>query len=244
MAGDFLAGANYLRRGFGLIMQPDLRRFFIIPTAINIIVFAAIVVTGVYWYDVLLDAMLPDGQGWWVEIARGILWILFATVSLVLLFFTFTVVANLLAAPFNSLLAQNVERLQTGGASVPAPGGRWLAGAASAAASELRKFLYYLIFLILGLILLLVPVVNLGAPIYWVVMGAWMLALEYLAYPMENNGLDFRQVRERLRRRRSLTFGFGASVLLVSLVPVVNVLVMPAAVAGATLMWIDRGSAK
>lgn len=244
MTGDFLAGANYLRRGFGLIMRPGLRRFFIIPAAINLIVFVAVVIAGIYWYEVLLDAMLPDGQAWWVEIARGMLWVLFATVVLVFMFFAFTIVANLLAAPFNGLLAENIERLQTGAALAPPSGGRWLARTATAVASELRKFLYYLKFLIIGLIMLLIPILNLFAPVYWVAMGAWMLAFEYLAYPMENHGYDFRQVRERLRQRRLLSVGFGASVMAASLVPVVNFLVMPAAVAGATLMWIDRGTAE
>jgi CysZ protein len=41
-----------------------------------------------------------------------------------------------------------------------------------------------------------------------------------------------------LRQKRWQSMSFGGSVYLVLLIPVVNILMMPAAVAGATLFWV------
>ena len=104
----------------------------------------------------------------------------------------------------------------------------------------MRKFGYFLAWAVPLLVLFLIPVVNLFAPVVWFIFMSWMLALEYRAYPMENHELNFAQTRLQLRRRRLMGLGFGMAVLLATLLPVVNFLVMPAAVAGATLLWVDN----
>jgi CysZ protein len=46
-----------------------------------------------------------------------------------------------------------------------------------------------------------------------------------------------------LRKKRWQSMSFGGIVYLVLLIPVVNILMMPAAVAGATLFWVrERGA--
>jgi len=82
-----------------------------------------------------------------------------------------------------------------------------------------------------------VPGLNLAAPFLWLAFMAWMLALEYVAYPMANHRLRFGEVRRVLRANRMLGLGFGAATLAATLVPGLNALAMPAAVAGATALW-------
>ena len=82
------------------------------------------------------------------------------------------------------------------------------------------------------------PGINVIAPVLWVLFSAWMLALEYADYPLGQRGLTFREQRRLLRRHWPLTLGFGGMTLLLTLIPVLNFLVMPAAVIGATLMWV------
>jgi len=69
---------------------------------------------------------------------------------------------------------------------------------------------------------------------------AWMLTLEYSDYPMGNHGLGFREMRARLHRKRALGLGFGAATAGLIMVPMVNFILMPSAVAGATAMWVDE----
>jgi CysZ protein len=55
---------------------------------------------------------------------------------------------------------------------------------------------------------------------------------------MGNHGLKFREMRRRLGQQRGLSLGFGASATLLSMIPLVNFILMPSAVAGATAMWV------
>jgi len=72
----------------------------------------------------------------------------------------------------------------------------------------------------------------------------WMLALQYTDYPMGNHGLNFTEERQLLKQNKQLAWGFGAGILLITFVPVLNFLAMPAGVAGATALWVDRLSTK
>lgn len=243
MFADLFLGPRYVLEGFRLIVRPGLRRFFVIPLCINIIVFVALIWLAVTHYATLTEWLLPAEDTWWVLIARKFLWLFFALTAGIVLFFSFSVVANLIAAPFNERLAQRVEEVLGGAGDRP---GKTKPGAVSSVwasfASELKKLVYFVAVLILALILTLLPVINLAAPFVWVAVGCWMLALEYLAYPMENHAMSFAQVRHAARARPALALGFGAGVMAATLVPGVNLAVMPASVAGATAMWLDRWS--
>ena len=84
------------------------------------------------------------------------------------------------------------------------------------------------------LILFLIPGLNLLAPLLWLAFSAWFLALEYADFPMANHGLGFKEQHRRLKQQRLTSLGFGAGATLLTLIPVLNFVAVPAAVAGAT----------
>jgi len=67
-----------------------------------------------------------------------------------------------------------------------------------------------------------------------------MMAIQYCDYPMDNNKVSFRQMKIMLAERRLTSVSFGALVQLGMMIPLVNLIVMPAAVIGATLYWIEE----
>ena len=67
-----------------------------------------------------------------------------------------------------------------------------------------------------------------------------MQALQYVDIPMSNRGLVFKDVKAECAGSRLLSLGFGAGVTVLAAIPVVNLFVMPAAVAGATALYIQR----
>ena len=75
-------------------------------------------------------------------------------------------------------------------------------------------------------------------PILWFLYTAWILAIQYADYPMGNNGLKLREMRKRLKGRRLLSLSFGAATAGLAMVPVLNFIAMPSAVAGATALWV------
>ena len=112
--------------------------------------------------------------------------------------------------------------------------------ALSAWLSELRKLGHAILCIIPVVIVFLIPGLQAIAPLLWFVVAAWLLALEYADYPMGNHGLDVRAQRALLAEQRPLALGFGLAALCMTLVPVVNCIAMPEAVAGATALWIER----
>jgi len=235
-----LTGPGYLLKGFKLLKQPGIRLYAALPVLIGTLVFGLLIWLASHYFGALLQWMLPSGESWWVKLLRGVLWPLFVVSVVLVLYFGFTAVANLLAAPFNGFLAEKVERVLSG--QDPSGGSGWgalIADIVPAMLNELRKLLHYLLWAVPLLILFVIPVVNLAAPFLWGLFVAWMLNLEYLEYPMENHNIRFKEVRRRARKRSVTGLAFGGSVMLAMAIPFVNLLAMPAAVAGATAMWVD-----
>ncbi len=237
MIVQLVHGARYAAYGFSLINKPGIRRYVIIPLLINLTLFAAATWYGASQFESFLNWLLPN----WLEWARWILWPLFAATALLVVFYTFTLVANLIGAPFNGLLAERLEILLSGR---PLPQSQSVAyiihTGATAILNELRKLGYVLARTIPLLILFLIPGLNVLAPFAWFAFSAWMLAFEYADAPMGNHDLTFYDERRLLAQNKFIALGFGGAVLLITSIPVLNFFAMPVGVAGATAMWVER----
>jgi CysZ protein len=233
---DILNGPGYLIQGVALLTRPKLRRFVIIPLLINLLLFGGLIAWAYSWVDGTAQWLLSRLPSWlqWLSV---IVVPLFWATSLVVIFYSFSVVANLIGAPFNGLLAEAVEAHLTG-KTVESNWRDVVRDILPAVFSELRKLLYYLLRAIPLFIMLWIPLVNLPATVLWVLFGAWMMTVQYIDFPMGNHRLFFADQRARLRRRPLLAWSFGGLVMVCTMIPVVNFIVMPAAVAGATVMWV------
>ena len=98
---------------------------------------------------------------------------------------------------------------------------------------------YWLPKAILCLLLFFVPFVHVLAPVLWFLFNAWMMSMQYMDYPMDNHRVSFARMRYQLAERRAFYLGFGSAVLLMSMIPIINVLVMPAAVIAATEVYVN-----
>ncbi|MES9855463.1 MAG: sulfate transporter CysZ [Sedimenticola sp.] len=237
MNNNPLLGFNYMLRGFRMLLQPGLKRHILVPLLINILVFTLIGWLGYTQFEIFLNSMLPEDG--WLSYFRWILWPLFALAALLITFYTFTVIANLLAAPFNSRLSAKVEEMVTG--KRPPEGNEPLAKIIlPTILSELRKLSYFLIRAIPLLLLFVIPLINVAAPFIWILFSAWFLALEYGDYPMGNHRLSFADQHQRMKQQRMTALGFGGGTTLLMMIPIFNFAAMPAAVIGATLMWCEQ----
>lgn len=239
MQGNPVKGAGYLFRGFSLLTEPGIRPFILIPLMINICLFSAAI-----W---LLVAQFEQWVGYWVghlpswlSFLDWLLWPLFALLVLALVYYGFSIVTNLIAAPFNGFLSEKVERMQRGYRLEDEGWKGMLAMIPRALQRELAKMAYYLPRLFLLLIVSFIPVINLLAPFLWLLFGAWMMAIQYCDYPMDNHKISFRNMKIMLAERRMTALGFGGLVQLGMVIPILNLVVMPAAVIGATLYWIEE----
>jgi len=232
-----MTGSNTLARGFNLIRRPGIRRYVIMPLLINICLFSALI-----WFGYAQFAPLVEWAMSWVpeflDFLKWIIWLFITLMTAIIVFFTFTPIANIIAAPFNALMAEKIEEIMTGrdiNSNLS-----FMALVTSSIGSQLRKLVYILLWSVGLLLISLIPVVNFISPILWVVFGSWLLSLEYLDYPMGNHDLTFSRQKKILAERRGLSLGFGGMVMILTSIPVVNFFVMPIAVAGATAMWVDQ----
>lgn len=242
MFANFKAGASYALKGFSFIRKPGLRRYFIVPIGLNVMLFSVLSWYGLSRFTAMMEKWLPDDGGWWVGALTIIAAVLIGLTLLVIAFFAFTLVLNLIGAPFNGFLAEKVEALLNR-EPITGQGGfkRFMVNFFGSIRGELRKFVYFALLGLIVVIVSLIPGVNvLLAPILSFVLGSWMMALEYLAYPMGNHDKYFPEVRRWARSNVMLCLGFGVMVLLLTITPLLNLVVMPAAVAGATMMWNER----
>lgn len=243
MSTPVLSGPQYLREGLKLVLSPGLRLFVLLPLAINLILFIALIGFAVREFDGWLTTLMPNPDGW-LSFLSYILWPLFFVLLLLMVFFTFTTLANIIAAPFNGFLAEKVEVVVRG--EDPFPPFRWgelVAMVPRTIGREMRKLGYFLPRAIGLFILSFIPAVNIIAAPLWVLFGIWMMCVQYIDYPADNNKLGWNEMLAWLREKRWQSLGFGGSVYLALLIPGVNVVMMPAAVAGATLFWVrERGA--
>jgi len=232
-------GMHYLFEGLRLIRQPGLRRYVAVPLLVSSVVFSGAIFGLTHWLEILINMLLGYLPSW-LDWLRYLLWPIFAVAGVLIIFYTFSLITNLIAAPFNGMLAEAVEKHLKG---QPIETGGWQAlvkDIIPSLVSELRKLLYFLLRAIPIGILFLIPGINLAAPFIWALFSAWMLTIEYIDYPMANHMLHFSTQRKLLRQRRGLSYGFGGSSLLMTMIPFVNFLAMPVSVAGATAMWVGE----
>lgn len=237
MRGNLVRGAGYLVRGAQLLGHPSLRAFVTIPLAVNILIFASLLGVGFSYIGGLMDTMLAGIPGW-LGFIEWILWPLIVLTVGLISGYLFTTVALIIASPFNSLLAEKAEELITGREVSGLEGvGAALMSIPRSVLRELAKLLYYLPMALLVLLLSLIPGVGAAA---WLLLGAWMMSIQFVDYPVDNHQLGFGEVKAAVRSRRLSSLGFGGLVALCTGVPVLNFFVVPAAVVGATLLWCEE----
>lgn len=235
-----LAGFKYLLKGLRLIASPGLRRFVIIPVLINTLLFIAVIWFGFEQIGIAIDwlmAKLPD----WLQWLSWLFYLVFGLLCLLFVFFTFSLLANIIAAPFNDVLCTAVIKKLKGGKlpeNINEPG--FIQQIVPSILNEIKKFAYFIGWSIPFLILLVIPGINIVGSVLWFLFSAWMLNIEYMDYPMSQNNLDFTRQKALFKQRKIISYSFGGVVSIATMIPVANFLVMPAAVAGATALWIEQ----
>ncbi len=252
MIANYFIGFKYAFKGFSLIAHKGVRRYAVVPLLVNTVLFSVAIYVGFQQFGGWMNSFL-GGVSWLPDMIETaitwVLWPLFAILIIIATYYTFTIIANLIAAPFNAMLAYKVEQHLRG--TLVDQGGQarlemavvepTLASVAvRSLGSEVKKITHMLKWLIILLIMTVIPGVNLIAPFAWIVYGAWMLSLEYTDYPMSNHEMYFKEEVSLLKKNRFLSLGFGSGVMLLTLVPVVNFFAMPVSVASSTALWVDR----
>lgn len=231
---------------FIYLEHPGLVRFWIWPLVITLCVVAAVILSIVLWHDDLLALMWarPEGQGFWVgvqRVLRPIVQVLLFVMLLVAGLFAVYALSSPMAAPFNDMLSEEVERITRDSEPPRFSWRRLVRDLLLTLRLEAGKAAAYVLVMVPAFLLsLLFPVVG---QIIYTIFGTLFtmifFALDYTDWPLARRGLGVGR-RVRILRAHSMRMaGLGTGVWLFLLIPFVGLLFMPAAVAGGTLLVLD-----
>jgi CysZ protein len=226
-------------RGIGVFLgTPGVRLLGVLPVLLAGLVVLLLLGLLVVYVDELADALTPFADRWdessrtLIRIGTGLALLL---ASLVLLVVSFTVIAQIIGQPFYERISDRIEhQLGDPPAGADAPWWRTFPRASLESALLLAMTLACTAPLfVLGLL----PVIGQTVvPVLQALVAGFFLAVELLAIPLERRGLHLAGRLRFVWRHRAQTLGFGITAFLLFLVPLMNVLAMPGAVVGATLL--------
>jgi len=106
---------------------------------------------------------------------------------------------------------------------------------------ELQKLANYLLWAIPILLSYFIPVIGQSVtPIVWFLFTAWQINIQYADYAFDNHKVSYARMCQLLKQHKADNLLFGILISFFTMVPLLNLIIMPIAVCGATAMWVDR----
>ncbi len=229
----------HLVRGLRVwVTAPKLMLLGIIPPLIvGAVVVAALIALGVN-LETIANLVTPFANDWdepYRTAIRVVAGVAFLAVGFVIIVYTFTTLTLVVGDPFYEKIWRHVEG-EFGEVPDLDTAGFWRnlgRGLASIFRMLVPTILIGIALFALGFIPLLGQVL---VPAVGAILGGWFLALELTGFAFNARAKTWRERRQALRNMRPATVGFGVAVYLTFLIPGGAVIMMPAAVAGATLL--------
>lgn len=225
-----------------LRIHPRLIQYIVIPFLINTLVFSGAVYLGLDFFGSTVVEYIPQGEAWYWSVLYWFLWLLAVLLTAVLVFFSFTVVGNLLASPFNDLLSERTEEVLGGSVSDESFSfARFLSDAWQTILMEAKKMWVFVVIMVLILPLNLLP--GVGNSLYTVLaisLTLFFLCFEYLGFVLVRKRKFFREQKNYIFARKFLMLGFSCGVMVLLAIPLFQLLCIPLAVIGATRLWCEE----
>ncbi|CAH0218569.1 Sulfate transporter CysZ [Microbacterium oxydans] len=235
MIREFGAGIRLLLRGFALWRtRPGLMNLGLVPAIIAVLLLAAALVPVFLGMTSISTWLTPFAEGWlepWRGLFRSLVGFVVIAASLALASAVFSALTLTIGDPFYQRIWRAVEADL--GDAPPADGGSFW----TSVGEGLRLVLLGILIAIAVLLLGLLPLIGgILAPIAGVFLSGRMLARELTGRAFDARDLTPADRAVLFRGSRARVLGFGVATQLCFLIPGGAVAVMPAAVAGATML--------
>lgn len=232
VAREFVGGASLVLRGFAMWRhRPGLMLFGMLPALIAAsIIVGLLIVIGVSAEQWAI-ALTGFAEGWeagWRDTLRTSVAIVLVAGLVIAAFYGFTTLTLIIGDPFYERVWRRTE--ESLGGFTPTPVRFWRSFG-DGLLLVLRAIGYGILTFLAGLI----PAVGaVAGPVTGVLLGGHLIQRELTTRPLEARGIDGATRARVIRGSRARTLGFGVATQLLYLLPGGAIVVMPAAVVGAT----------
>lgn len=221
--------------------NPSLAGYVVIPFTINVSVFSLAIWGGVIFFKDTMSRYLPQGDAWYWPLLAYFLWFIAILATTVLVFFSFAVIGNLIASPFNELLSEKTEEFITGEKTeIPFSLRQFGSDAVRIMSEESRKMAVFISGMFFLFLLNLLP--GIGSLAYAILSAVWtvfFLAIEYTWYVFARKRLRFADQRRFITSHLPLVSGFGCGLLCLLAIPLLQLFTIPLGVIGATQLVLE-----
>jgi CysZ protein len=237
---DFFEGVKLLGQGFKRVGTNPKRLFLgLIPAFLSLVLFVILFAVLVFFLGDLVGLASWYARDWESSALRGTVEVLTGVAILgvagLLAVLSYTAVTLAIGDPFYEAIAESIED-ELGGVPGEVDTPIW-AGIMRSIRDSTRLILTTLLIAIPLFAIGLIPVIGqvVGA-VLGAMVGGWFLAVEVSGVAFYRRGMGLKERRRVLRTQRKTAIGFGVAIFLCFLIPLGGVLMMPAAVAGGTLL--------
>jgi CysZ protein len=236
---DFVTGIGLMLRGQALVLRsPGLWLLGLIPALITFLLLGAAFVALAMYDKQIATFLTPFAEQWATAVKDAVRLAVEAAVLIVFVVAAVVVYTSLtliIGEPFYEAISKRIDD-RLGGIQDERSVAFW---------RQLPRSIVESIRLLLrtgfnGLLVVVATLIPVAGPFIGPVLaafvGGWAIAVELTSVPFERRGLVLRHRRSMLGARRSMALGFGVATFVALLIPAIDVLLTPGAVAGATLL--------
>lgn len=226
-----IKGAAILLGGFARLFAEATLRGVLWRIVLMLFVLMLGVTFGVYSLaEYLAGLWLPAGDAWYWQIVSWLVWALAVLLAMFTGAVSFTMLGSVAVAPWLETLAARAEALHRGTAFTEQDAG-WLGPVMHSLANAVRPLLGLLGMGLLALAVIWLPLVGqVAAMLIWAYAGIRFLNYELMDVPATRRGWSFAERKRQLAGKRLFWLGFGGLGMALMMLPLVNLLILPAAV--------------
>lgn len=228
-----------------LAKTPSLRRLAFVPAIINLGLFIGLLFFLVEYLHVAVQWLWdkPGIEVWYQVFALGLWYLLYGlsiAAAVVASYFVSIIIGGVLASPFHDLLSSRVESLADANLDNTGEDAKSLWGLLKGMINPIVVLGLYGLTIALILPINLVPAIgSFLATAAMFGVSAFFISFEYMDATLDRHGMGLRQKLNVIYENWLICLSFGMGLSMMFWVPVLNILVMPVAVVGGTLLAIQ-----
>jgi len=223
-----IRGAMTLLDGVQLLLIKAELRAILWRMLALLLVLMVVIFGATFWLvDYIAALWIPAGDAWYWQVLSWLAGVLAFVLAMICGVVSFVMLGSAASAPWLDDLAARTERMT--GKTVREQKTGWMQLVMESLANSIRPLFGLLVWGVAALVFIWIPPL---ATALWTYGGIRFLSYELIDAPASRRGWDFNARKQKLAERRWFYVGFAGAAMALMLVPLLNLLVIPAAVVG------------